>query len=197
MREFPGRLENYRNDVGRAISALVYDAVNARKPTFAIFRDIRLEVYPKDVRSPSMYASDLTWTFYAAANHPGLLGKRSSYTNAVPELRKLAETQMHALPKLDVTDMRAAVRWLVTVAPATHCDPCWLRTRGRQASKTIRMVVIDRQNKQVHPEVAALRNPIFRKGAYLVRRAATELSSIGRLTFGWTTLAKEWLEKVG
>lgn len=195
MREFPARAEDY-DSIDRAISALVYDATRANKVTFAIFKGIRLEVNPKKVSSHSLYASELTWIFHAVRTCPELLGKRPVYTNIMPELRSLAGRQMQALPNLDITDMRAAIRWLVEIAPATRYKPLWTAKRSELAAKKLRKVLTNRRTQPVHPAVALLSSRVFKKGAWLITIAARDFSRHECLSLEWIGHAKEWLVKV-
>ncbi len=195
MREFPARAEDYPT-IAQAISALVYDTASARKQTFAVFHDIRIEVDPKEIRSQAQYASELTWTFQTARKNPTILGKHAVCTNVVPDLRALASRQMHAFRSLDTSDMRAAITWLVEIAPATQCRPLWSRKRTLEVVAMIKKVLTDRQTQPVHPAVASLRSSVYRKGVQLVKSAVADLYEPGFLRPGWVTLAKEWLSKI-
>ena len=196
MREFPARAKDYPN-IEKAISALVYDTTSAGKRTFAVFHGIRIEVDPREVKSQAQYAAELTWTFRRARKDPTILGKPAICTNVMPSLRVLISKQMHAFQQLDITDMRATIKWLVEIAPATQCRPVWGQKRAREAVAMIKKVLIDRQSQPVHPAVASLGSPVYQQGVRLTKEAIKNLYSPRGLSPDWVTSAQEWLAKVG
>lgn len=200
MREYPG---TYYRSTDDEIRDFVQNAIASGQTTFTDINGIRLIVNPKHIKRRmawTTYADQLIWTFDMVNFKRGVLHRRRTYVNQVPVLRRLAKRKLREFKQLDLLDFKAIIRWLLEVAPATHCTWAWPAIMGKRVAKALEASHVRRGNEFLNPAKAPALPPLaFQQADELIRTACVTLSSsaLECLTVGWIQEARQWVKDNG
>jgi histidyl-tRNA synthetase len=167
---------------------------------FAVLNGIKLVTDPNSARNIPDYAERMIWT-YETVKYPETQwiagGKRESYTDLVPVLQGVMAKAVGHSRSLTLLYGAAALKWLINIAPVTHCEWVWTKEVTTAVVDTLGSVPEYRRWSSVSPKQAMPDAP-DKQADVLVMQALKLLRVTkrkpGKLPKEWVDRANAWLK---